>query len=243
MAAAHPDHLPGRRAALVTRPEAEARETARLLAGMGWRPVLAPAMRIETRALRLDPAWRPQAVLATSGNALAALPACLHGVRLLAVGDATAARARAAGFARVDSAGRDAAALVDLAAGGCVPAGGPLLLASGAALGGALAAALRARGFRVLRRVAYAARPVRDLPEAALAALAAGEVGAALFFSEASGRAFAAAVRRAGQAAALAGVTAAAISAAAAEALAPLPWRDIRVASQPNQDELLACLT
>ncbi len=44
--------VPGR-AVLVTRPEAEARETAERLERLGWRPVLAPAIRIAHRPLRL----------------------------------------------------------------------------------------------------------------------------------------------------------------------------------------------
>jgi uroporphyrinogen-III synthase len=228
---------------LVTRPAAEAHETAQRLRRMGWEPILAPVLHVEPRALALDPTSRPpQAVLVTSGNALTALPPALHPVRLLAVGDATAARARAAGFADVGSAGRDAAALLALAASCCDPAGASLLLAAGEGQGLDLAAALRQRGFRVRRRVAYAAWPVAALPPAALAALAAGEVSAAMFFSPASGRAFAAVLGRARQTTALRSVTAVAISPATAAALTPLPWRDIRVASAPNQDELLACL-
>jgi hypothetical protein len=37
-------------------------------------------------------------------------------------------------------------------------------------------------------------------------------------------------------------VIAVCISAATAEALAPLSFRSVRVASQPNQESLLACL-
>ncbi len=179
----------------------------------------------------------------TSGNALPGLPAQLHGVRLLAVGDATAERARAAGFRDVGSAGGDAAALDELVARSCAERGAPLLLACGAGQGMALQTRLRGRGFRVLRRVTYAAHPMRHLPEPARAALRQGDVAAALFFSPASASAFAAALRRAGQVEALRAVVAAAISQAAAGPLAPLPWRDIRVASRPNQDELLACLS
>ncbi len=243
MPAAPPAPRARARQVLVTRPDAEARETAARLEQLGWRPVLAPCIRIVPRLMRLDAEWRPQAVLVTSGNAVAALPDRLHGAPLLAVGDATATRARAAGFVRVSSAGRDAAALAALVGLSCAPGGGPLLLAAGEGQGAALMQELRARGFRVLRRVAYAARPVRGLSAAARAALSGGGVAAALFFSPASAEAFAVALRRAGAAELLHPVTAAAISPATAAVLTPLPWRDIRVASRPNQDELLACLT
>ncbi len=243
MSAAQPVLYGQPRLVLVTRPEAEARETGLLLEDLGWRPLPAPSLSIVTRPLRLRAGVRPQAVLVTSGNALPGLPASLRDVPLLAVGDATAARAAAAGFRQVGSAGRDAAALAALVGERCDPSGAPLLLACGEGQGAALQHALRARGFRVARRVAYAARPVRSLPAPARDALAEGRVAAALFFSPAGARAFGAALRRAGQVAALHPVTAAAISPATAAALAPLPWRDIRVASRPNQDELLACLS
>ncbi len=230
------------RGVLVTRPALEAEETAARLRALGWHPVLAPMIRIEARPVRVPPGRRPQAVLVTSGNALATLPAELHGTAMLAVGDATAARARALGFWRVGSAGGDAAALLQLATLSCDPQGAALLLAVGEGQGMPLLGALQGRGFRVVRRVAYAARPVGALGEAARAALRQESAGAALFFSTATAFAFAHAVRRAGLAGSLAGVAAVAISGAAAEALSPLPWRDIRVASRPTQDELLACL-
>lgn len=185
---------------------------------------------------------RPQAVLVTSGNALPALPAALHATPLLAVGDATAARARAAGFAEVLSAGRDAAALADLAAARLDPAAGPLLLASGAGQGFELAAALRVSGFTVIRRVAYVAQPATALPQAARAALAAGQVGTALFFSPETARVFVTLLQRDMPPAIVQGVVALAISSRTADALFPLPWRHVRVASQPDQDTLLTLL-
>jgi uroporphyrinogen-III synthase len=166
------DMTDDRRAVLVTRPEAEAADTAGRVERRGFRAVLAPALRIESRTLHLPAGMRPQAVLLTSGNALPSLPASLHDTKLLAVGDASAGRARACGFRDVSSAGRDAAALADVLGEHCAPDRGTLLLPVGVGHGVELAENLRARGFAVLRRVAYAARPVATLPESAMAALA-----------------------------------------------------------------------
>jgi uroporphyrinogen-III synthase len=209
---------------------------------MGFSALLAPALRIETRTLHLPRTFRPQAVLVTSGNALASLPPALHGTALLAVGDATGARAQALGFAHARSAGGDAADLARLASEMLTPDAGALLLASGAGQGRALAKLLREKKFRVVHRVAYAARPVASLPEQACRALRAGLVEAALFFSAASARTTVAQFRRAGVAEAARLVDAVAISPGTAAALHLLPWRSIRVASRPDQDELLACL-
>lgn len=228
-------------AILVTRPQPGADETAARLTGMGYAPVLAPMLGITPRPLSVT--LRPQAVLITSGNALASLPPSLHDVRLVAVGDATATRARAAGFTDVHSAGRDAAALADLVVRLCRPSGPPLLLASGEAQGQALATNLRARGFRVVRRVAYSARPIAALPEAARNALAAGTLRAALFFSPLTARVFMNVLQRDMPTATVAGMEALAISKATEVALRPLPWLRIRVAPLPTQDELLTLLS
>ncbi len=225
---------------LVTRPEPGASETAARLATLGFAAVLAPVMTVAPRPVGVAPL--PQAVLVTSGNALAGLQDMLREVPLFAVGDATAGKARAAGFARVHSAGRDAAALADLAAARCDPAAGPLLLASGEGQGVALAADLRGRGFRVIRRVAYATRPAESLPEAARAALDSGGVRAALFFSPETARVFVTILQRDMPAANVRGIDALAISRPTEAALRVLPWLRVRVAPHPNQDELLKLL-
>ena len=227
-------------AVLVTRPEPGAGETAARLTARGFLPVLAPVMTIVPRGLSVG--RLPQAVLVTSGNAIPALPAALHAVPLFAVGDATAERAWRAGFLDVRSAGRDAAALAELAAAALAPAAGPLLLASGERLGMTLAATLRADGFAVYRRVAYATAPAESLSAAARTALEAGAVRAALFFSPQSARIFVTILQRDMPAGVVRGIEALAISQSTETALRPLPWRRVRVASHPNQDELLSLL-
>ena len=117
-----------------------------------------------------------------------------------------------------------------------------LVLATGEGQGGALASVLRAEGFRVLRRVAYAVRPCAVLPEEARMALADGGLRAALFFSAVGAEVFVRLFRACLPAEVVSGVEALAISRSTEAALAHLPWQRIRVASHPNQDELLALL-
>ena len=226
----------------MTRPEPGAAATAAQLAVRGFEPVVAPMLRLCWRAARLPEAGAVQAVVVTSGNALPGLAASLRQVPLYAVGDATAARARALGFASVASAGGDAGALAALVGRACRPGGGALLLASSARQGGALAAALRGEGFAVLRRVLYEARPVGRLPEVARAALGEGRVAAALFFSAETAEAFVRLVGAAGLGGVLANVTALAIAEPAASVLRRLPFRAVRVALRPNEGALLAML-
>ena len=229
-------------AVLITRPEPGAAETARRIAALGFEPLIAPALTIEISPVRLPSADAVAAVLATSGNALAACWPAFQNRRLYTVGDATAERARATGFTDVISAAGDAAALASLVARDRQTRDETLLLVSGAGQGMALAAALRASGFRVVRRVVYRSLPVRDLPAAATHALTAGRVRAALFFSAETAQSFVRLVSRAGLTETMRSVDALAIGAAAGMALQVLPWRRIAVAVTPTQDAMLALL-
>jgi uroporphyrinogen-III synthase len=228
---------------LITRPEPGASETAARVTALGLRPVTAPVLEIRSLPSRLPPAARLQAVVTASGNAIPALPPGYRRLPLLAVGEMTASRARAAGFSRVASANGDARALAALAGQTCDGDGAPLLLATGQSQGAALAADLRAHGFRVIRRVVYAAMPVPTLPDAARQTLAGGDIAAALFFSAETARHSVLLIRRARLQEAVRTVEALAIGQPTAVALEALPWRRIRVAANPTQDAMLALLS
>jgi uroporphyrinogen-III synthase len=227
---------------LITRPEPGASDTAARVALLGLVPILTPVIRIERPPARLPPAASLAAVLVTSGNAVAALPAAYRGTRVFSVGDATADRARAAGFAQVFSAAGDAEALAEFVIRHQSPRDGTLLLAAGHGQGQALAAALRQAGYRVARRAVYAARAICDLTAEAVAALRTDDVRAALFFSAETARQFVRLAQRAGLADSLNGVEAISIGQPAAVALDALQWRGVRVAARPTQDDMLALL-
>lgn len=227
---------------LITRPEPGASQTAARVAALGFRPIVAPLLEIRALRTALPAATSVQAIVVTSGNAIACLPPSHRQLPLLAVGAASADSARGAGFATVASADGDAQALAALSSVACRPGAGPLLLAASRGQGISLAAELRLRGFRVIRRSVYAAAPVETLPEPARAALAQGAIGAALFFSAETARHAVRLLRSAGLDSAVRNVDAVAIGQAAAVALQPLPWRQLHVASRPNQDAMLALL-
>jgi len=231
------------RGVLVTRPEPGAAETARRLAALGWQPVVAPALVLAPRAVVPRPA---QALLLTSraaARALAPGPALPAALPVLAVGAATAAEARARGFTAVIAAEGDAVGLAELAATRLKPRGLPLLLAVGAGYGQDLAVALRGRGFRVVRRIAYAAAPATSLPAEALAALRqGGRIGFALFTSPRSAECAISLLRGAGLAGGGVSMVACAISGRVAAVLGSLAWQEIRVAVRPDQDALLDLL-
>jgi uroporphyrinogen-III synthase len=205
---------------------------------------VAPVLAIVPLRLRLSNPEALAAVLVTSGNALPALlPAC-RDCLALTVGDTTARRAVTAGFTNVVSASGDAAALVQLVGQRLRPEQGTILLASGQGQGQgqALTATLRQTGYRVVRRVVYAARPVAALPDGAATALTNGQVRAALFFSAETARHFVRIIQAADLADSTRTIEAVAIGRTAAVALEPLPWYRVRVAARPNQNEMLALL-
>jgi len=200
---------------------------------MGHAPVLAPCLAISLLPARL-PA-QIGALVITSGQAVPALPDSLHHVPVFCVGDATGEKLRLAGFCRVESASGDAEKLFRLITARRLP--GLHVLAVGERHGIQLARQFREAGISVLRRKVYAAKPLRALPAPAEAALAAGEIAAALFYSAESARAFARL-----NPPETAHVTAYALSEAAARPLHGLPWRAIRVAVAPTEADILALI-
>ena len=226
------------RAILITRPEPGAAESARAVAALGWEAVLAPALTLTALPFKLP--GNCQAIIITSRAAARALP--LAALPVIAVGEATAAEARARGFAEVRAAAGDAQALAALIGATLKPEAGTLCLAVGEGYALDLAAALRAKGFRVLRRVIYAARPSAALPDAARDALREGRIHAALFTSPRSAAEAMRLLRDAGLEKAAQKIIAIALSPRIAARLATLPWREIRTASRPDHAALLACL-
>ena len=93
-------------AVLVTRPQPDDEATAAGLRARGFEVLLAPMLRFEPVAFRDDGEARYGAVIVTSANALRGIEPHLKDSRLLklplfAVGEHTAAAARAAGFDNV----------------------------------------------------------------------------------------------------------------------------------------------
>lgn len=227
---------------LVTRPGDDAAETGRRLVALGHEPIVAPLLRADFHdhsQLELDGV---QAILLTSVNGARALVRCTRrrDIPIFAVGRQTAAVARDYGFTGVRNADGDAVALADAVSRWADPAKGALLHAAGADADGRLARELMSRGFRVIQRTVY---DVAVAPsELLVKALTEQHPDAALFFSSRSARAFCEFVATQGLKDTTRGIIAAAISAATAESLKPLEFREIRIASAPNQDALLALL-
>src|SRR5271165_1787151 len=124
--------------ALVTRPREESESLARALAARGLDAIIEPLMQIHYRAAETLDLATVQAILCTSANGVRALARITgeRGLPLLAVGEATASRARAEGFTAVASAGGAVADLVRLTAARLRPQNGRLLHVAGNVVAG-----------------------------------------------------------------------------------------------------------
>jgi uroporphyrinogen-III synthase len=230
--------------ALVTRPREEAQGLAAALALRGVGAVVEPMMEVQYCAAAALDLTTVQAILCTSANGVRALARATgeRGLPLLAVGEATAARARAEGFTAVASAGGAVPDLVRLAAARLQPEDGRLLHVAGNVVAGDLVGALRTHGFVIERKVLYEARPAEALSASAVRTLRCRAIDFALFFSPRTAAIFVQLANRAGVAACCRTTTALSISPAADAALADLSWRDRRVAERPIQSALLDAL-
>jgi len=138
--------------------------------------LLAPMLRFEPIAFHDDPAARYDAIVVTSSNALRALAPqfaethLLH-LPLFAVGEQTAAAARAMGFGQVVSANGDALSLQDRLIESVrakqLKKTSRLLYLAGADLSRDFAGDLGRRGFRVETRTTYRMVAVSTLPREA----------------------------------------------------------------------------
>ena len=215
------------------------------VAALGFEPVACPMLEIRA-CPHSPPAAAVQAILITSRQAVTFLaedadrdPA-LKQLPLFAVGDRTAACARAAGFTRVVSAAgnaQDLAALVQARQA----IGDALLLPAAQGQGVWLDRSLRQAGYTVHLQWIYSASPPPVMPAAGLAALEAVTLAAALFFSTETARSFArlCPVRLHPS---LGTVRALAISPSVGSALTELPWRSVEIAEHADAEAMLARL-
>ncbi|WP_156679728.1 uroporphyrinogen-III synthase [Sphingomonas profundi] len=215
---------------LILRPEPGAAATARRAASLGFATVATPLFVVRPIAWAAPDPAAFDALLLTSASAVRAGGDGLARYLALpvhAVGEATAAAARAAGFATVHAGEGDAAAL----AAGLARSGVRRALH----LAGREHRPLVADGVAVETRIVYAADPAAALAPAAAAAARAGAV--ALLHSPRAAALYRALALAGGLA--TEGLTIAAISPAALSA-AGTNWRATAAATDPTDEALLA---
>ena len=178
---------------LVTRREPDPSETAGKLSALGIEPVVEPLLRFEVLPTSLpDPAGFAALIL-TSTNALRALQergrmAEFRQLKAFAVGDRTAAAAKAAGFAQVSSAHGNLEDLVELIAHAGLS--GPVFYPAARERAGNLGKALAAHGIMVITTEIYGMAPVPALSATTRDVLEAGQLDAGIFYSRRTAETF-----------------------------------------------------
>jgi len=229
--------------ALITRPQEDARPLADALAERGVAAVVEPLLTIrvlpEAAAGLAQDLAGVQALLFTSANGARAFAelSARRDIGVLAVGDATAASARALGFGAVESAGGDVEALAKLVKARLKPGAGPLFHAAGSAVAGDLARLLAADGFELRRRMLYESLAATRLSADTLLALERGRIDLVLLFSPRTAQTFADLAKAARLD--LSGATALCLSDPVAASVRPLAWRRVETAARPDLPALL----
>lgn len=214
----------------ITRAQPEADRTAARVRARGAEAIVAPLLTIVPCGYDTNTSGA-QAIIFTSTNGVRAFPDA-RGARerlVLAVGDATASAAREAGFLDVRSADGDANALVELAKRELDPVKGKLVHISGDHVGGDVSGKLRAAGFTVDWRLAYASIAAMALPEALQQPL-----DVVLFHSTRAVETFAALGAPNAEK-----LTAGCLSDSVAQAAGKTCWKRIITAPHPREDDLL----
>jgi len=230
---------------LVTRPEPGASRTARRLEGRGFQPVLLPLT--ETRALPVEAAIGAGsvAVTVTSANAVRhapkALIAALAGLPCHAVGKKTAEACRAAGFLSVTEGPGDAEALADAIAGGL--AGKAIVYPCGRVRFPVFEQRLASAGVHVQAIETYDTAVVDHGDADVLGRLSGAPVEAALLYSAKASAALVSLMARPPLRHLFEKTTFFALSARVAEPLGGVAGKTMRIASEPEEDALLALLS
>lgn len=227
---------------LITRPEPAASQTAARLRALGHEATVDPMLRIAPTREPL-PTGPFDAVAFTSINGVKAFAAHPEGPSLFhlpafAVGSRTAKEARTAGFAQVTDCEGDASALA-IRLAEALPKGARVLNPAGEDRATDLAELLKAPGLQLVLTIIYAAQPADALSEDARAALEAGQINAALHFSQRTVKTFLDCVAKAGLTRQLAGVREFCLSEQVGGPLARAGFA-IEAAGAPNEDALFA---
>jgi len=230
---------------LITRPAEDAEGLAAQLAERGIESLVAPMMAVADVPGPNPDLAGVQALMITSVNGIRAFArrSPVRGVRVMAVGDASARTARSLGFENVESAAGDVEALATLAAARLEPVAGPLLHVAGSHVAGDLASGLKGLGFQVRSQVLYEARAIDALDRETTEALQTGALDGVLLFSPRTAAIFADRIAAAGLAGTLGAMTAYCLSPAVKEKAELHAWRRIVVASEPTQEALLAAVS
>lgn len=239
--------------ALLTRPQRESEELAKLLKPIGVGSLIEPLIQIiPITNVILPPLDAFQALIVTSANGVHSLttvlgdtPISLQNLQLFAVGSITAGVAQKYGFRNIECANGNIHSLASLVADKLKPKKGPLLHIAGTEVAGDLSALLSKLGFVIKRECIYRAVTSKTLSKEAEKKLESGEVDMVLFFSPRSAKAFTDLClgeninyRNLSQFS-FSNITAICLSQNVALVASQLNWKRIRVACRPERSAIL----
>ena len=229
---------------LLTRPRGDSAVFAALLRSRGVDSIIAPFLTIVDVTVTLEHLDDVQGCVVTSANGADALARATanRSVPVLAVGVASAERAKEHGFATVDAAGGDMESLAMLIRRRLDPLAGRLIHVSGSTIARDLADMLTSDGFVIERVVGYHAEAARGLPPAALAALRGGDLQGVAHFSPRTAAIFMRLVREADAHMFLQSLVGFCLSNAVAAALGNSGWKDLVVAPRGDAESLAECI-
>jgi uroporphyrinogen-III synthase len=230
---------------LVTRPEPDSLKLKGVLEQRGHEATVDPLLSVTFEGCEPADLEGAQALIATSRNALRAFkanPALAQGktLPLFAVGDATAAEARALGFATIVTGAGTSAELVAHIVSAIDPAAGLLVHLAGDTLASDLKGELEAHGFRVRQPVVYRMRPAQWLAEETVDQLVTHEIDGVILMSPRTAMIYATLIAKQGLGAAIRFMPHFCLSAAVARRLEPLGAIRTIVAEAPRLEVLLA---
>lgn len=232
---------------LMTRPRAASLRWASSLVARDYECLIDPLLRVET-----IPGARPhgdfQAVIFTSTNAPEALLeqgetlSDLLALPCFCVGPSTGAAARAFGFTDIRCGASDSGALAELIIAQITAKERPLLHVCGETAEKKAYDALDKAGVAVMSWPIYRAVAADDLAAETLARFRADGIDIVPVFSPRSARILVSLIEKNRLVQQCHRIVAIGLSPAVADVLRTLPWRRLRVAAAPREDEVLACL-
>jgi uroporphyrinogen-III synthase len=230
---------------LITRPQADAMELSAELVRRGHDVISEPLLQIAILPGADTPTDSLQGLVLTSANGARAAAARIRNrtLKAFAVGPTTAAELRANGFTNISvSTGNGVPDLVKHITAEARADEGPLLHVTSAHTAGDLSGTLARHGFQVRILEAYTSTAADQLSAETAAALSAGRIDAAMFFSPRTAGTFSALIQAAGLAAHCKSITALALSENVAKSLHPLIFRKLLVAETTGTGAMLDLL-
>ncbi|MGO1119408.1 uroporphyrinogen-III synthase [Rhodovibrionaceae bacterium A322] len=232
----------------VTRPIADAQDTAEQLRARGHDVLLAPLLQIS--ALPLPPLRTEglAGLIITSRNAARRLQELTErrDLPVFAVGQATANLLTDAGFQKVHSAGGDLSSLGSLLRQQ-LPTFSPaaeerLLHLSGRHLAGDLTPVLSDLGYELDRLEAYHSLPVKDFPGSVRTSIVTNQLDGVLLYSPRTAKVLLSLLGDQEMGENCRNMVAFCLSDKIAEAVRSLPWKEVVVAEAPSQDQMLEAI-